>query len=880
MSADGANSNWTLPKAILKRELIGYFSNPTGYVFITLFVFLSAVAAFWREEFFLNNLANLDPLNDYIPYLLVVFIPAITMSAWADERRNGTDELLLTLPATDRDIVLGKFGAMLSIYTVALAFSLSHVVVLLFLGSPDFGLLFSTYIGYWLMGAALIALGMIGSLLTANLTVAFILGALLCAAPVFIAHANAIVSGRFQRLLESLSFVEQFRDFASGVVPFSGVLYFTAFTAAMLYLNIALLGRRHWPTGETAPKLARHYWARGLALVVAVASITVLASRLGGRFDVTSERIHSLAPSTRELLRGLDSDKPVFIQAYLSRQAPRRYLETRNNIVALLREFDSIGGGAVHAQVIDTEKYTDEAREAQDRYNIRPRPIPVFERVAGGPDELFMGVAFTSGGEEFVIEFFDPGLPAEYELMRSIRVVAEAERKKVGVLATGIELFGGFDFQSRRRSAPWSIVPELRKQYEVVNVAAASDYPQDLDVLVAVLPHTLDQANVQRLADYVTSGKPTLLLVDPLPAFDIEKSPQQTPPSPFQQGQPPKPPPADLSSVFEPLGVEWPSERIAWDRYNPHPQFRTLPPEVAFISAQNGDGGFNADSPVSSGLQEVVTLYGGVLEHKEGAETEFIPLLTTGAESGTTLWFRLVQNTIFGPQLSTNLPHEPDDATYVMAAHVKGPGEGGVSATVIADVDLMGEQFFQLRAQGVENLQFDNITFLLNAVDELAGDESFIELRKRRRRHRTLSTVESLTKNYEDERLEDSREAEENAEEQLEAAQKRLDDAVATLQARTDLDIQTKRIMIANQQKIENRRLTVARKNIEDEKQRRIERSRSDMESAIRNIQNSIKIAAVALSPVPAFLLFLFVSVKRIRREESHLSRERLVEDS
>ena len=187
----------------------------------------------------------------------------------------------------------------------------------------------------------------------------------------------------------------------------------------------------------------------------------------------------------------------------------------------------------------------------------------------------------------------------------------------------------------------------------------------------------------------------------------------------------------------------------------------------------------------------------------------------------------------------------------------------------------MGEQFFQLRAQGVENLQFDNVTFLLNAVDDLAGDQSFIELRKRRRRHRTLGTVESLTKTYEEQRLEGTREAEENAEEQLEAAQKRLDDAVAALQERTDLDLQTKRIMIANQQKIENRRLTVARKNVEDEKQRRIERSRSDMEASIRNIQNSIKIAAVALSPVPAFLLFLFVSVKRIRREESHLSRER-----
>ena len=346
------NRDWTLPKAILRRELIGYFSSPTGYVFITLFVFLSAVAAFWRDQFFMNNLANLDPLNEFIPYLLVVFIPAISMSAWADERRNGTDELLLTLPASDTDIVLGKFGAMLAIYTVALLFSLSHVVVLLMLGSPDFGLLFSTYLGYWLMGGAMLTLGMLGSLLTANLTVAFIAGAQLCSIPVFIEHANVFVTGSLERLFQSLSFIGQFRDFASGVVPLSGVLYFVAFTAAILYLNVALLGRRHWPTGERAPRLGAHYAVRGAALVIVVAGATVLASRLGGRIDVTAEQIHSLSASTRELLRTLDPAKPVFMQAYLSRNVPRNYLQTRNNIVAMLREFDALGGDRIHARVI------------------------------------------------------------------------------------------------------------------------------------------------------------------------------------------------------------------------------------------------------------------------------------------------------------------------------------------------------------------------------------------------------------------------------------------------------------------------------------------------------------------------------------------------
>ncbi|MEZ5360819.1 MAG: hypothetical protein R2748_00385 [Bryobacterales bacterium] len=282
---------------------------------------------------------------------------------------------------------------------------------------------------------------------------------------------------------------------------------------------------------------------------------------------------------------------------------------------------------------------------------------------------------------------------------------------------------------------------------------------------------------------------------------------------------------------------------------------------------------------MTAGMQELVMLYGGTLKAKEGATTKFTPLLTSGVDSGTTLWFRLVQNTSFGVQLATDLPHEPDEERYVMAARVEGEGDAGAKAIVVADIDIMGEQFFQLRAQGVERLEFDNVSFLLNSVDALAGDDDFIELRKRRRRHRTLTTVESLTKEYEDKRLEDTRQAEASAEEQLQNAQKRLDDAVEAIRQRTDLDARTRQIMIANQEKIENRRLTVARKNIEDSKQRLIERSRADMESSIRNIQSSIKLAAVALSPIPAFLLFLFVSARRLRREQASVSKERLVHD-
>lgn len=289
--------------AIFRKDMRVYLGNPTGYVFVTLFIVATAAAAFLQEEFFARNLADLATLNRMMPAILMFFVPAMTMNAWADERRGGTDELLLTLPVRDVEVVLGKYLGILGMYTLSLGISTGHIAVLATLGEPDPGLMFSTYAGYWLMGALFAAVGLLGSLMTMNATVAFILGGIGCAALVFagtlpwasglvgiavigllaaltsfVVRANAAgaaVSGLvgagvatllwrwpqwfgdqaadapvednlFELVFGAVSVSDRFASFGEGVIRLADIAYFVGGVVVVLYLCSFLLGRRHW----------------------------------------------------------------------------------------------------------------------------------------------------------------------------------------------------------------------------------------------------------------------------------------------------------------------------------------------------------------------------------------------------------------------------------------------------------------------------------------------------------------------------------------------------------------------------------------------------------------------------------------------------------
>ena len=951
----GIKVNFRIISALARRDLRMYFSNPSGYVFITLFIFLSAAAAFWQERFFLSNLANLDQLNALFPYLLLFLIPALTMAVWSEERKLGTDELLLTLPATDLETVLGKYLATLGIYTASLVLSLSYVLVLVWLGSPDLGLMVANYVGYWLLGAALIAVGMLASLLTANVTIAFILGAALCAFLIFLDTAAGLFSDSLGRLLVPLVVFRHFDDFAKGVLSLSGVLYFASVAGFLIYLNVLLISRRHWPLAADGYPMWVHHTARAVSVAIVLISISAVVGRGSLRLDVTAERLHSLSDETRRLLGELSAERPVFIQAFISPTVPEPFVQTRSNLLSLLGEIDAVAGPRVEVLMEDTEPFTDEARNAREKFGITPRQIPTVGTARAAFQDVFMGLAFTCGAEEQVIPFFDRGLPAEYEIARSMRVVARTERRKVGLVDGGLNLFGRFNFETNRPSPRWSVVSELEKQYEVVEIDPAEAITQEVDGLLVVLPSSVNQAEMDHIRDFIEQDNPALLLVDPLPALNPRLSPSEQGGggNPFSPpGQPQPGPRGDVQEFLSDLGVRWEPSRIVWDGYNPHPELAHLPSEVVFLGEGNeNEATFNHEHRASAALQELVLLYPGHLEETGSSDFEFEPLLRSGQISGTLGYFSLVQPTLFGPRLNPSPRRVPDDASYILAAHVRSvtgfagtadsaertespvsavsrgggsgspgdpgsndvtaeghadqPGRGAdgseqtdpaeaegvqeeaaaeaeaaaerngssgdaptsVNVMVVADLDFIGEQFFDIRAVAPGNLNFDNVTFFLNAMDTLMGDDSFIDLRSRRARHRTLERVEVQTSSFIEQRTREELEAEEDAEQALKEAQQRLDERVRAVEERDDIDEQAKQIMARNLQEVENRRLDVLEANIEAEKNAKIQASRENMESQIQRIQSTIRTFAVMLPPVPVFVFGLWIFVRRQKRE-------------
>jgi len=235
---------------IFKREFVAYFATPLAYVFIVIFLFAMGAFTFYIGNFYENGIADLSVFFGYHPWLYLFLVPAISMRLWAEERRSGTMELLLTLPVPLWATVLGKYLAAWAFTGVALALTFPIWITVNYLGSPDNGVILAGYIGSFLMAGGYLAIGSCISAATNNQVIAFVVSVVVCflftvsGAPLVIDFFRAWAPLEMVTAIASFSFLTHFIAISAGVIDLRDVIFFISLIALFLMGNVVLIDLR------------------------------------------------------------------------------------------------------------------------------------------------------------------------------------------------------------------------------------------------------------------------------------------------------------------------------------------------------------------------------------------------------------------------------------------------------------------------------------------------------------------------------------------------------------------------------------------------------------------------------------------------------------
>ena len=233
--------------AISKRELRAYFTTPLAYVFIVIFVALNGVTAFYFGALFDRGQADMQPLFGFLPWLYLFLIPAVAMRLWAEERKAGTLELLMTLPVSTFDAVFGKFLAAWIFAGIALSLTFPVWITVNYLGDPDNGVIIASYLGGFLMAGSYLAIGGFVSAMTRNQVIAFVIGAaVIC---LFMMSGLELVQSAFRGwapelvidLVRSFSFLVHYDAIIRGVIDVRDMIFFISIIGVFLFANMVVV---------------------------------------------------------------------------------------------------------------------------------------------------------------------------------------------------------------------------------------------------------------------------------------------------------------------------------------------------------------------------------------------------------------------------------------------------------------------------------------------------------------------------------------------------------------------------------------------------------------------------------------------------------------
>ena len=532
--------------SILRRDLGAYFTSPIGYIFIMVFVTMSV--GLYVTSFFVFPVADMRPYFENLPLLLCIFIPAVTMRIWAEERKENTWEMLLTFPMQAWELTIGKFLAALVFYLITLAATFTVPMMLFSLGTPDKGVILSGYFGTLLMGACFLALGILFSGFFKDQIVAFVITLLTCflfflLGTDFIAsYIDGRIAGLGSLLSDIFGVFTHYQPLVRGVIDVADVLFFVVWAGLFLTLNVIFID------GRNRPKARMMFAAiTVMCLVIGMLFNYLMSGASIKRFDMTEDKIHTISPSTRTILAEADSEIEVRLYVTPRDKMPTAMRNIERDITDKLEELRLASRGRLNyapvyleaANVIATEDdfNRDPDSENEDEAIERrmlDKGVQPFNVRAMTQDEVSsklvycsIGIGYKDRTEEIIPQIIPDTLPdLEYQLVNTIYKLTRDRKPTVALVAPKEAI--SIDPQMRQmlmqmgQQIPESEDPYIyleqvlqMEKYDVqrVELTKESPLPDEYDTLVVVNPRSLNDRQRWEINRALHSGKSVVLAV-------------------------------------------------------------------------------------------------------------------------------------------------------------------------------------------------------------------------------------------------------------------------------------------------------------------------------------------------------------------------------
>lgn len=422
---------------VARKEMTLFFSSPIAWLFFCCFAALTLFIVFWGEAFFARNIADVRPMFEWMPILLILLCSTLTMRMWSEERRTGTLEHLMTQPASLWSFAVGKYVACVGLLILALLIILPLPLSISYLTDLDWGPVLAGFLATLLLGSAYLSIGLFVSARTQNQIVSLIGSVALCSLFYIIGH-SVIVDTLGQRAgewLQSLGTGSRFDAITRGIIDIADLIYYLSLALVFLALTVYSIERARWT--QMGAKTGHRRWqlATGLLVLNAIALNLWVSQVDSWRMDTTRGQQYTLSDATKNYLSQLQ--EPLTLRGYFSSKTHPLLTPLVPQMRDLLSEYEVAGEGRVRVEIIDPLENPEAEAEANQQFGIEPVPFQVADRYQSSIVSSYFDVLVQYGDEYQVLGFRDlidiknqshsdidvQLRNPEYDLTRSIRKV-------------------------------------------------------------------------------------------------------------------------------------------------------------------------------------------------------------------------------------------------------------------------------------------------------------------------------------------------------------------------------------------------------------------------------------------------------------------------